>query len=640
MRKPLLCCLFVAVVSNAAAQNGTAPPETLEPVKTSITVVDSVTAEAPGAVTVLDSPQIREIPGINLDDRLRSIPGFSLFRRNSSLVAHPTTQGISLRGIGSTGASRTLVLWDGIPVNDPFGGWVYWTRFQPDELERVEISRGASTSVFGDRAMGGAIGLFSRPPARRRWFGSYEAGNRNTHEVSVGASNVFGPGGVWGVSGHGRAFTTDGFFIVPEPYRGDIDLKAGVRFVAADARVDYLGPVHRIYLKSDILAEDRKNGTVLQNNSTSLGTVAMRYQGQFDRQTLSLTGFHTREEFRSIFSAIAADRNSERLTFSQQVPAEATGGSANWGLQRDRFNLLAGADVFRVEGYSIDSPVGVAKRIGGGTLLQHGVYTQMDATAGPARFFLGARENVTGQDRSFFSPSAGAVVGRGRFRARGSVYRSFRAPTLNELYREFRAGNAITRANDQLKPERLFGSEVGFDYVGETTRGRLTFYRNELTDLITNVTLSVAPNQIIRQRQNAVSAMSRGFELETAKRWHQFRGEASYLFVDARFAEGARVPQIPRHQGSAELTFEQGRTLVSAGIRSFASQFEDDANQFLLPGYATVQLVLRHQLTTRLSAVAAFENILDREYLSGFSPTPTTGAPRLWRAGLRWQGGL
>ena len=70
-------------------------------------------------------------PGVSLDDRLRDIPGFSLLRRSSSLVAHPTTQGVSLRGIGSSGASRTLVLWDGIPVNDPFGGWVYWTRLLP-----------------------------------------------------------------------------------------------------------------------------------------------------------------------------------------------------------------------------------------------------------------------------------------------------------------------------------------------------------------------------------------------------------------------------------------------------------------------------------------------------------------------------
>lgn len=74
--------------------------------------------------------------------RLRQVPGFSLFRRSSSVVAKPTTQGVSLRAIGSSGASRTLVLWDGIPINDPFGGWVYWTRIDPAHIDRVEIDRG------------------------------------------------------------------------------------------------------------------------------------------------------------------------------------------------------------------------------------------------------------------------------------------------------------------------------------------------------------------------------------------------------------------------------------------------------------------------------------------------------------------
>jgi outer membrane receptor for ferrienterochelin and colicin len=125
--------------------------------------VETISAETPANVSTLDASDLLQTPGVNLDDRLRSVPGFSLFRRSSSLVANPTTQGVSLRGLGSSGASRTLVLWDGIPANDPFGGWVYWTRFIPEEMSRVEISRGAATSVFGDRAMSGAIGLFTRP---------------------------------------------------------------------------------------------------------------------------------------------------------------------------------------------------------------------------------------------------------------------------------------------------------------------------------------------------------------------------------------------------------------------------------------------------------------------------------------------
>src|SRR6516165_6411112 len=127
-------------------QNPSTEPPKPEPVKTSITVVDKIATETPANVTVMDATSLEKSPGTNLDDRLRDVPGFSLFRRSSSLVANPTTQGISLRGIGSSGASRTLVMWDSIPASDPFGGWVYWTQFPANDLERVEISRGAATS--------------------------------------------------------------------------------------------------------------------------------------------------------------------------------------------------------------------------------------------------------------------------------------------------------------------------------------------------------------------------------------------------------------------------------------------------------------------------------------------------------------
>jgi hypothetical protein len=84
----------------------------------------------PASATIIDRDDIRQTAGTVADDVLREVPTFSLFRRTSSLAAHPTTQGVSLRGIGPSGVSRTLVLLDGVPINDPFGGWVYWTRFR------------------------------------------------------------------------------------------------------------------------------------------------------------------------------------------------------------------------------------------------------------------------------------------------------------------------------------------------------------------------------------------------------------------------------------------------------------------------------------------------------------------------------
>src|ERR1017187_10810984 len=162
-------CWTGLLVAQSSAPDGGSPP--IPPVKTSITVTDRIAAHTPASISTLDQTQIGEVPGVNLDDRLRIVPGFSLFRRSSSLVANPGTQGVSLRGLGSTGASRTLVLWDGIPLNDPFGGWVYWTRVTPEDLGVVEVSRGASTSVFGDLAWAARSPCFPGPkrPSMPSW---------------------------------------------------------------------------------------------------------------------------------------------------------------------------------------------------------------------------------------------------------------------------------------------------------------------------------------------------------------------------------------------------------------------------------------------------------------------------------------
>src|SRR4051812_38215684 len=211
--RALVCGCLLMWLPRLYPQEPEANNPKLDPVRTTITVSDTIRAETPSSITGLSRPEIRRIPGVNLDDRLRSVPGFTLFRRTSSVVANPTTQGVSLRALGSNGASRTLVLWDSIPINDPFGGWVYWTRIPPEEIEEVDVVRGGSSSIFGDRAMGGVISVFSGERAGLHAWLSAGGGNQGTSEV---AGSVSGTRRWFGIGTQVRAFSTDGYFIVPE----------------------------------------------------------------------------------------------------------------------------------------------------------------------------------------------------------------------------------------------------------------------------------------------------------------------------------------------------------------------------------------------------------------------------------------
>ncbi len=613
------------------------------PLKTTVTVNGTLSSETPASIAVMGQEQIQETPGLNLDDRLRQLPGFSLFRRSSSIVANPTTQGVSLRATGSSGASRTLVLWDSVPINDPFGGWVYWTRIDPNFIDRVEVERGASTSIFGDRAMGGTVSLFSPPEEHEHLFADYMAGNEGTQDVSAAYSNLWGR---WGFTVHSRAFTTDGYYITPEPVRGRVDNKANVRFATGDVHLDYLGATNRLSLHVDVLAEERHNGTELTHNSTGLGTIGANYAHSWTNDQVSVVGFHTQAQFHSTFSSVSANRNSETLTSRQTVPEEDVGGAAYWqhhGQTRlFKWNTVVGGDADRIHGVSYDySYTTRTLTPGGGTLLEHGLFAQADLNLGPVRFFAGIRHQFTGQHgETFVSPNGGVAIGAKQFRFRASGYRSFRAPTLNELYRNFRVGNALTLANPALVPEGLTGVEAGVDWLGEASRVSLTLFHNNLNDLIDNATLSTSQSLILRQRANFPTALSRGLETNAIHRWTHWTAEAGYLYADARLSTGQRIPEVPKQQGTAQLTLNAKKTLISGGIRAFGLVFDDDLNQFKLPGYAALEFSAQQRLTKKLSAVFAVQNLLNRTYLVALTPSPNTGEPRIWRIGLRWSGSL
>jgi outer membrane receptor protein involved in Fe transport len=584
-------------------------------------------------VSTMSEEALEARPGVNLDDRLRDVPGFSLFRRSSSFVSHPTSQGVSLRGIGTNAASRTLVLYDGVPMNDPFGGWVYWTRFNPDTIEGVEIVRGAANSVYGDRAMGGMLSVLTPAPDARHVRMSAEGGNVGIADVRGGYSDLIGK---FGFSTMARGFRSDGYYIVPEEIRGPVDTRADMDFVVGDARMDYFGNDQHLTFKANVLAEKRQNATRLRDNSSTIGTVGANYR----RGGLSVNGYHSRGKLFSSFTSVNATHTVENVTTFQKLTSEDSGGSVLWNHATQNWNWLVGADAHRASGVSRDTVVATGlQRLPGGRLWQQGVFVQSDVALGSrTRLYGGLRHDFADRGNDFWSPRGGIAISDGPRRWRASAYRSFRAPTLNEFTRDFRVGNITTRANAGLRPETTVGVDAGVDWRLSSLLTRTTVFWQSIEDLIGNITLvgGAAP---IRQRQNIGQATARGVEFDVQKAFRSFRVEAAYMFVDSQLDTNVWMPQTPKHQGSFQVLYSSGNTLVSAGIRAYSLQFEDDLNTFLMPGFASVQLLVQRRFGHGLSGLVGVENLLDRQYLAGFTPEPVIGAPRLLRAGLKWETG-
>jgi outer membrane cobalamin receptor len=307
--------------------------------------------DTPAATTVVTSSELLSAAATTVDDALRFTPGFTLFRRSSSRAANPTTQGVTLRGLSASGASRTLVLADGVPLNDPFGGWVYWSRVPQAAIERIEIVRGATSDLYGADAVGGVIQVVPADVQRTRARLSLEGGGLGTSRASgFGATRL----GSVGLGVGLERFETDGAPIIAEADRGPVDTKAGVRASSSLLHAAWRAPANAgltaLSARVQGFDEDRTNGTPLQTNDTNQRQASVRANGFAGGGAWQAAAFASTQTYDQSFTAVAAGRASESLTQRQRVPSESTGGSADWLRVFGRATLVAGGEGRRVEG--------------------------------------------------------------------------------------------------------------------------------------------------------------------------------------------------------------------------------------------------------------------------------------------------
>jgi outer membrane receptor protein involved in Fe transport len=246
------------------------------------------------------------------------VPGFSLFRRTTSRAANPTTQGAGMRGLSASGASRALVLADGVPLNDPFGGWVYWSRVPAAAVDRVEVMRGSGSDLYGADAMAGVVQVLTRKPGDVSVKVDLEGASHGTARASVFAGGSHGP---WRGTASGEAFTTDGYILVPEDQRGPVDVPATQRYDTGRVGVGYETPGFYARVTGDVYAEHRGNGTPIQTNSTDIRQLHLDLGGTVAGGRWNVTG---RRAIRAT-TGILVDRHGPEQRDADVAPVRACG---------------------------------------------------------------------------------------------------------------------------------------------------------------------------------------------------------------------------------------------------------------------------------------------------------------------------
>lgn len=602
----------------------------------------------PGSATVLDAEAIAAFPAVTVDDRLRSIPGFSLFRRSSSRVANPTTQGVTLRGLSGSGASRTAVFADGVPANDPFGGWVYWNRIPLAAIDRIEVSRGGSGDLHGSDAMGGAIRIET---ASRGAAVLAEGGGDGTARVSMFGGREWKG---WGGRAAIERFVTDGYVITAPESRGPIDAAAGSRHTTGYAGAGApLGGGVSLDVRGGYFSERRANGTPFQTNATVTRHGSGSARGALLDGAWTARGAVFSQDYDQTFSRILPGRAAEEPTSVQHVDSLARDGGFEYVTPHARGALLLGASTRFVNAQLADLSFATGAVSGTDARQRtHALFAQTTIAAGRATIGAGLRGEFWRSRRADGSDARaeGFVVPRASiaFRAteylalRGSYQDGHRSPTINELYRDFRVGNVLTRANAALGPERARGWEASALVTRPWIGARAAFFWTTLDDAIVSVTLSSGAT-IIRQRQNAGRIRARGAEIESDLRLARgLAATATCAVIDSTFTRGSdlvglRVPQVPRVQASAGFRGTWPRATAAVEWRVIGHQYDDDRNAFALGRSSIADLKGAWRAGRGIELFAAVENAFDEEQDVGRTPLRTIGLPRTFRAGVRWE---
>lgn len=605
-----------------------------------------------------------------IEDVLSSIAGFQQFRRSDSRSSNPSAQGVTLRALGGNASSRTLVLLDGVPVANPFFGYVPLSALAPDRLGSIRVTRGGGSGAFGAGAVSGTIELTSAGPDE---IGPIQAqaliNDRAETQASATIAPRLGSGFLVASAQWDRG---DGFWTTPRSQRVGASARAAYESWSASLRG--VAPLtDTVELQASALAyDDQRTLRFKGADSTSSGQQAsLRLVGRGDWQFDVLGYVQTQD-----FSNVVISSSTYRPTLDQaKTPTLAIGGKAELRPPvGDAHVLRLGADLRSADGHLVEIPYTgtVAFRRAGGDQSDLGLYAEDDWALGNVVLTAGVRadrwtirngflhelttsgaaNNKSYPDRSDWNANGrGGLVwhASSAITLRTVAYTGMRLPTLNELYRSFFVAGIRTQANPALKLEKLRGYEIGIDAQPiDALALSLTAFDNKVRNAIANVTIDGAGN---RQRQNVDAIRARGLEATAALDLGKVQFDSSLSWTDSKVEasgiqsalDGMRPAQVPKLAASGTLAWLPAPGWrLAATIRYIGPQFEDDRETLRLPAATTLDAYIRVPITPAISVILRGENLMNEKIVTRYDHTgpggtdsSDLGTPRTVWAGLR-----
>ncbi|WP_086607325.1 TonB-dependent receptor [Erythrobacter donghaensis] len=631
--------------------------------------LDPALSSAIYATTILERETIIASPSGRIEDVLRGVAGFQQFRRSDSRSSNPSAQGVTLRALGGNATSRALVLLDGVPLADPFFGYIPLSAIAPETLGTIRVTRGGGSGPFGAGALAGTIELESAEPSATAGFlGSAAINDRAETEASGVLTQKLGSGFAMA---SGRWDRGQGFFTTPADQR--VPASARAAFDSWNAALRTVAPLTDTVEVQARVAAFRDNRTLRFDGADSFSNgeeASIRFVGRGDWQFDALAYMQARD-FGNV--VISSTRFTPTLD-QRRTPSTGIGGKFELRPPLlEAHDIRIGVDYRRADGELQEEAINTVsgaiteRRRAGGATSNLGIFLEDDWQIGPLTINGGLRADRTSitdgfyravsasgvpvstlvaPDRSDWALNwrAGALLyATRRLDLRAAAYTGLRLPTLNELYRPFVVFPVVTQANAALENERLEGFEIGFDWQPVNALVlSVTAYDNEVENAIANVT--IGPN--LRRRANLPAIEARGIEANLAAKFGAFSIDGALAWTDAEVrGEGASLPldgnrpaQTPAFSGTLTLGWRPADGWQLAGtLRHTAAQFEDDLESDRLPPATTFDLFAAAPLWGKLSLIARAENLTDEAIVTrNQGGSIDLGVPRTLWLGVRY----
>ena len=616
--------------------------------------------EVAATINIMPREVVRTSAARTSDDLMRQMPGVELPRTSSTVSG--AEEIVSIRGADE---GRTLVLLDGVPLNDPWGEWVQWNRAPRSQLDHVEVLEGGGSSLYGNQAMGGVISMFTRPIARRAYDVTASVGSRGAADLSAFASGVSGPLGYSLSADYGGG---GGYVTLRPDQRGPIDQRSQVTRRSIDGRLEYTTGIGTAFADVDYFTDSRELGTPLTqpNHRGIVGATLGADLATAGNGTLVARVYGQNQGYLSNASSVNPARTSETPLVQQDIPSHDLGGSLQWSRAAGIFETIGvGGDFRMMSGtmnevvYSNGALAGTRSSAGSqevGGLFAQGVLAPTDplrielsARVDGWRSYSGVRGDATVTPRLFteypdktngaFAPRVGIRYAiTPTLTVRGSFYQAFRAPTLSEEYRTFYSGPNVFVGNPALTPEHLTGYDAGIDWrPAELFEARATLFWNRYRDLDDFEFQHPGPNPggITLQRENLGRATANGGEGEIALHpIEPLTVSASYDYDHARvLATGAPVNRVPLQRATARVGWDS--PLVNASVDARYEGINHALGGRAMTPYTLFDLDARREVIPGATLFVDVENLFNRQYTANWTgPLEQLGLPRTIRVGV------